>query len=406
MAWRDNLRPGSFRGVPFQVPANTKELGRRTEVHEYALKDEPWAEDLGRATRRWVVQAYVIGPEYMAARDALEAALEAEGPGVLVHPWRGTLTVSVDGIATVEESSAEGGLARFTIPFVEAGGNQAPAIQSDTAAEAVEAAEATKTVSAEQLPAGFSVGGVPAFVSASATNLLGQIGDAVGQAVAGLAPSVASLGDLQQLSADLIGQANALIAAPADMASQVLGMVGQVRALAGNPLAALPGLRTLMSFGSTLAAILGDTPSRNRERANRTQLVALVQRAAAAEAVIAVSQISFSSYDQAANIRDDLAQGIDALAIEAGDAGDDDAFLALEDLKASLIRDVNARGGSLARVFTQTPVETEPALVIAYRVYGDASRDLEIAARNGIEHPGFVPAGKALELLTPEEAAR
>ncbi|MBI1407292.1 MAG: hypothetical protein GC145_14350 [Caulobacter sp.] len=406
MAWRDNLRPGSFRGVPFQVPSHTKELGRRTEVHEYALTDEPWAEDLGRETRRWMLQAYVIGPDYMAARDALEAALEAEGPGVLIHPWRGSLTVSVEGRATVEESSAEGGLARFTIPFVEAGANLAPAAEADTAGEAAEAAEEAKVVAADLLPAGFSIEGLPAFVSQAAGDLLGQFTGALDGALAGLAPSISSLGNLRQLGGDLLAKANALIAAPASLAGRVIGLVGQIRALAGNPLAALPALRSLMGFGSTLAHVLGDTPSRKRQRANQAAFVALVRRTAAAEAVAAVSEATFTSYEQAAAIRDDLAAAIDVLALEAGDAGDDDAFLVLENLRAALIRDVGARGGSLARVFAYTPGQTEPAMVTAFRVYGDASRDLEIVARNGISHPGFVPGGRTLELLTPDGEVR
>lgn len=401
MAWRDELRPASFRGVAFKVESHSAELGRRTETHEYVLRDGPWSEDLGRATRRWRVQGYVIGPDYMAARRALSEALEAKGPGVLIHPWLGTLTVSVDGPASVEESVTEGGQALFTIAFVEAGADQSPAITEDTAASAVDASQVVKDVAVDQMPAGFSTGGMPDFVATSAVDVLGQAKASIDAAVAGLAPALSALSNLRQLGVDLIAKAAALIAAPASLASQVLGLVGQIRALAGNPLAALPALRVLMGFGSTLEIILGDTPARARQRSNQGALVNLVRRAAAAEAVAAVSEIDFVSYDQAAEIRDSLAAALDALALDAGDAGEDAAFEALENLRAALIRDVNARGGSLARVFTYRPLQTQPALVIAHRIYGDANRDLEIVARNSIAHPGFVPA-RPLELLTPE----
>lgn len=405
MSWRDQLRPGSFRGVPFKVDSHSHELGRRTALHEYALKDDPWAEDLGRAPRRWRVQAYVIGPDYMAGRDALKAALETKGPGVLVHPWLGVQTVALETPAAIEESTRDGGQALFVMSFVEAGANAAPGIAVDTAAAAVDAAGAASAAAASGTAAGFTTAGLPAFVGAAAGGVLGEIKAQVAAVVAGLAPAISALGDLAQLGEDLVSEANALIAAPAEMAGRVIALVGQIRSLATNPLAALPALRGLMGFGGDLAAVLGVTPSRDRQRLNQAALVALTRRAAAAEAVIAVSEISFESYDQAAAIRDDLAAALDVLALEAGDASEDDAWRALEALRAALIRDVEARGGSRARVFTHVPAATLPALVLAHRIYGDAGRDLEIVARNAIAHPGFVAGGRGLELLSPQAEA-
>jgi prophage DNA circulation protein len=402
--WRESLRPGSFRGAAFKVDEHGWQLGRRTELHEYAGRDEPWAEDLGRQARRWRVEAYVIGPDYMAARDALAQALEAPGPGVLVHPFLGVLTVAVDGLAEVSETFAGGGQALFSITFVEAGVNLAPAIGIDTAAAAAASAAAATTTAIEGVPDRFSVAGAPGFVATAAQDLLSDVRSAVESATAAFAPSIAVLGDLRAAGASLVAQAGTLITAPAAMAGEVAGLVGQIRGLAANPLAALPGLRALMGFGATMQAILGATPARDRQRRNQAALVGLVRHAAAAQAVIAVSEADFASYDQAAGIRDQLAGEIDALSVIAADAGDDAGFTALQDMRVALIGDVRERGGSLARIFTLRPLRTEPALVIAHRVYGDATRDLDIAARNRIAHPGFVPGGRDLELLSPGEA--
>jgi prophage DNA circulation protein len=91
MSWRDQLRPGSFRGAPFRIQGNDGEGGRRGALHEFPERDEPWFEDLGRAARRWTIEAIVIGENYLADLDALVAACEEKGPGTLVHPYRGTL---------------------------------------------------------------------------------------------------------------------------------------------------------------------------------------------------------------------------------------------------------------------------------------------------------------------------
>ena len=44
----ENLRPASFRGVAFEVGSHSESGGRRVELHEYPLRDAPYAEDLGK----------------------------------------------------------------------------------------------------------------------------------------------------------------------------------------------------------------------------------------------------------------------------------------------------------------------------------------------------------------------
>lgn len=404
MSWRNNMRPASFRGAAFLVEDHTAEVGRRSFTHVYALRDEPFTEDLGRAPRRWAIEAFVLGPDYMAARDALTAALEAKGPGILVHPWLGRLSVSLDGQCTFRESTAEGGIAVFSLNFVESGENLSPSITEDTAEAARQAASGLGEAAGAAFSQVFSVASAPAFVTTAGADLLGQATAAVEQAVAGFAPALSTLGVLRAQAAGLLAEANGLLASPASAATSLLGLVGQVRALAGNPLAAVPALRSLMGFGSALDAVLGATTSRSRQRANQTALVALVRRAAAMELAIAISEASFDSYDQAAAIRTEAAEAIDVLATEAADAGEDDAYTALLAVRLAVIRDVAARGGSLARVFSYRPAQTLPAVLLAHRTYGDARRDAEIIARNRIRHPGFVPGGAPLEMLTVEAA--
>ncbi|HFJ2043202.1 TPA: DNA circularization N-terminal domain-containing protein, partial [Salmonella enterica] len=59
--WRERLRDASFRGVPFSVEDDESAFGRRVQVHEYPNRDKPWTEDLGRATRRLTINAYLVG---------------------------------------------------------------------------------------------------------------------------------------------------------------------------------------------------------------------------------------------------------------------------------------------------------------------------------------------------------
>src|SRR5689334_22416343 len=122
--WRAELQPASFKGAGFHVDAGGKGSGRRNVLHEFPKKNVPYAEDMGRKARAFTVTAYVIsGPntaDYRAERDALEAALESEGPGILVLPTRGAVQVQV-GPYTSTERRERGGYAEFEITFVEAG---------------------------------------------------------------------------------------------------------------------------------------------------------------------------------------------------------------------------------------------------------------------------------------------
>ena len=139
MAWRDELRSASFRGVPFQVEGGTLTFGRRLAVHEYPQREKPYVEDLGKKAREYRLDAFVIGPDYMDKRDALIAALETPGAGQLVHPYFGSVVVTVTGDITVTEMTDRGGMAQISTTFIEAGELNAPDVLTDTVAAVGEA---------------------------------------------------------------------------------------------------------------------------------------------------------------------------------------------------------------------------------------------------------------------------
>lgn len=116
--WKMQLRAASFRGVSFGVTADESEGGRRTVTHEFPQREAPYVEDLGGAPRRFTVQAFVLGSDYMSRRDALEAALQQPGPGTLVHPWYGEVQVSQTAPYKVRHSAQDGGMAVFQLFFL------------------------------------------------------------------------------------------------------------------------------------------------------------------------------------------------------------------------------------------------------------------------------------------------
>ena len=146
MTWRDNLVPASFRGAGFHIEAGSKAGGRRNVDHEYPKRDTNYTEDMGRKGRRFSIQAYVIGPDYTDDRDELIAAMEAEGPGLLIHPTMGELMCNPDTYQA-QESRLRGGMCELS--FIESGspGNT-------VAAQATQANVQTKADSAGTAAAG------------------------------------------------------------------------------------------------------------------------------------------------------------------------------------------------------------------------------------------------------------
>ena len=76
-------------------------------------------------TKRWSIEAFVVGDDYATVRDRLIDACDMPGAGELVHPYLGSLQVACTACSLTERTS-EGRMARFSLSFVEAGANQYP----------------------------------------------------------------------------------------------------------------------------------------------------------------------------------------------------------------------------------------------------------------------------------------
>lgn len=391
----------SFRNVPFHVQGASGEIGRRVQLHEYPLRDDPYAEDLGRKRREFSLEAYVVGKDYAAQRDRLIEAIEQGGPGTLVHPYRGTMQVVVTA-CRYGESTDKGGMATFAITFAEAGQNLNPAASVDTPARVAAKAENARAAAADAFAKAFSVSGQPAFVGDAAsgwlTEALGGMDDA-SRFIQGMEPALFSeyVLDGQRLSSGLAG----LMGAPADLAGRMVSRMAALLSLSAVPQSSYQRLKGLFAFGQDGARAYSApanpaTPARRQQAANEVAVTALTRQSAVITAAEASSAMDFASFDEAATVREDISSALESEAESADDA----TYLAMMDLRAAVVADIGSRGADLARVVRLHQPATLPALVVAHRVYGDASREAEIVARNGVRHPGFVPGGRPLEVLT------
>lgn len=401
MGWKDTLRPASFRGVAFFVDGHDADYGRRLADHTYLNRDLPWSEDLGRRPREFSLDAYVLGPDYPAQRDALIAAVETAGPGTLVHFYLGEMTVTCRNLR-VRESTDEGGMARLQIDFSEAGERRHPAATEDTQAVTEEAADAVTDAAAADFDDDFDVLQQLQFVLDDAAAGVGRFCAALEAAILPIRTGIADAASFAASLLSLRDDALSLCRTPALLAGRIAAVIGLSEGFT-LPASVPPSRRaneqvrpytTLAGFGED--PVSGTTPARVQQAANRAALTRLVRACALSAAAVAASRTDFDSLDQAVRIRDDIADLIDG---ELETATGDDAYRTLTDLRTAVVKDITSRGADRTRLVTVVPPETMPALVLAWTLYGDASLEADIVTRNNIAAPGFVAGAVPLEVL-------
>lgn len=146
-SWFAQLRPASFRGVPFGVLGGSSKFGRRHVVHEYPFRDEVWVEDLGRTARYFSLSGFLVGDDAIAKRERLVAAIETAGPGELVHPTYGQLRVSIGEFST-EERWDQGRVFQVNFNVIEAGLRIFPSVATSTGNAVKAAAKAADSAAA------------------------------------------------------------------------------------------------------------------------------------------------------------------------------------------------------------------------------------------------------------------
>ncbi|WAP69037.1 DNA circularization protein [Jiella pelagia] len=392
MTWRDNYRQASFRGVPFFVADASLDTGRRAAVHEYALRDTPFVEDVGRKAREFTLSGYVVGTDYFAARDALIEACEKSGPGELIHPYRGALTVSCTS-SRFTEGRDNGGMCEFSLTFVESGQQRYPSALTDYGVKVAAASRIIKAAAVDDFVGRMVVGGVPQFVRDAAANEMEKLADIL----AGLSIPGAASEDMASLARDVavfVQAIGKLSADPALLAETVVSVIEKLRTTFGGGVKVLSVLDAIIAL-SPDSAVAG-TATRAQARENGKATVDLIRYTALSEKAVAMQAIEYATYNDAIEAREAFSDQVDVLSESAGD----NVFGALMDLRTVVVEAVPTADRNLPRLRSVQLAESIPAVVLAYRLYDDLSRIEEIVSRNAVRNPAFLPSDRALEVLT------
>lgn len=400
MTWRDDLRPASFRGVHFFVAADSSRFGRRVVVHTYPQRDTPYVEDLGRRSREYQFDAFVIGPNYMEDRDAFIAACEESGAGELIHPKYGSLMVTATADCEVSETTAEGGIARIRVTFTEAGEQEQPSQSADTLAVIEQKKLALDERLTQWFSENFSVEGYQDFVYEDAISCIETLEEVAGFALDSLSTVRQFVsGDLSILNPENLLTA---VLAPSELGLGILNLVSKaenIAKLADFSLSEKSRDDQLVSdTGSgSLTTELTQSTSDSLAVENNRQAIEQIVKVAYTQRIIeeSVSEDLLQTTEDANTTQASVVQLVDEIIFEP--VIDGETVNALVDFRDAVLTHLQSVVPELPRVITIETKKVLPATVIAYRQYGNEwykdSRNDEIAKRNHVIHPGFVPAG-------------
>lgn len=393
MSWKDSIQAATFRGVPFEVPDDEMEGGRRNATHEYPGRDEGHTEDMGRKVRSFSVEGFVVGDDYMARRDRLIEALEAGGVGLLVHPQYGRMEVNVDSFRVVHSIKSMR-TSMFRIQFVKSGKAVTPGVAVRTQDDLFGKADVATVTVAEASDKRFSVQSVPSYVTDSSHEKFVQTAELIGSSrtavsnPSGFIKRVAELAGMGAAGMATLSVCTALV----DLLRSSASSVDEIN----DPETRMNEMLALSAQAPVAVEPVVATAARKQEAENANALSDFVRQAAASEAARSAAAVEPETAEDARRMSDNVASAIDGV---LDTTTDDDVFRTFSALRVSAVRDLALRARKAKQVRSVTPGTTMPALVVAHNECDGGARDVDtLLSRNTVPHPGFV-AVQPLEVI-------
>lgn len=200
--------------------------------------------------------------------------------------------------------------------------------------------------------------------------------DALAETVAAVADAIGG-GGAARLRAD----ASSLAEAPELLGTRIAAAI----AATGS----VQRLDALARSGPSLDPVPETTSQRRTQARSQGALVALVRELATIEIAARSAVAPFGDRSALLAARERAIDLID----DAGEVASDTVYVALEELRAGLVEHLAGRAPALARIVETEELAGLPSLVASYRLYGDLDGAEDIAARNRLARPGFIPGG-------------
>lgn len=370
--------PASFKGVPFEALTVGSEHGRRGAEGEFPFGENTAYADLGRKIRTYSIKGRLAGPEHVTESAALIAACESKGPGVLVHPTRGVLTVACKKATFSDEIIDGAGVTSVDMEFVEANdflvGLGASILGIQIAPFVTAALDAFRS--------SYDFASVPFYEKQGILDLAGR---SLGAVRGGLVSSIVSPDDVYgwTAAADLARSAQSLPVRMdgSSMASSIEAGFMAIEASGSSSQQRYEAYRSIARFASQGAGKGGAAGAVEESLFSSLRLISVAHMARSA------AYMQSATVDEAMARYDAVVTVLDEEAVAARDKCDDAMFMQIANFRAEAQR-------ALLKAAFESPALVSynfnggvPSLVAAHEIYGDAGRFAEIEARNPLSWP-------------------
>ncbi|VWD17224.1 DNA circularization protein [Burkholderia contaminans] len=437
-SWWGSLRQASYGGVPFAVVASNTRFGSRNVEHEYPFRDDAWIEDIGKLPRRFEIVGFLVensrvygGGPVIGQRDRLIDKCES-GAQTLVHPTFGRIDNVACLASEAGESMEHGRVIMVRFVFQKQGARAYPnqtvdtksALQDVAATLGVSAIADFVTKIATEVQKGAAIVQTAVNTAISwyqvaqndindvrrvfnaVSTMTGNFGRFFGGGNAGFASSNSSapVGTTatQLLANNAIARQavqiaqNALTTAAANptdgsgLGTAVQSYVSAVLAAATDP---TDGVRILLNLATYApSSNFGTSPIGSAMQVMQAAMSALLRQTALAGVAQAVASWQPASFNDAQAMMQKVTTQVDAEIAAAADAASDGAYSALRELRNVIVQDLQTRGGGLPALASFEFNGNLPALVLAHRIYGDATRADQLVQQVDPVNPLFMPA--------------
>ncbi|MBH3405691.1 DNA circularization N-terminal domain-containing protein [Pseudomonas glycinae] len=406
--WRDQMLPASFRGISFLIPQASVPVGMKVQLHEFPQRDEPYAEQMGKQAQVHRLVCWIIGDDCFERRDKFMEAVQTPGAGELVHPWLGRMQVKA-GEAELTHDFKQGGMAAFAVTFYPDIPLKFPTAKVNTQQQVVKASDSlldsalarykSAMAKVDQARLGLarlrnSLSGVYTVIQQQFSTIIGAFTNLTGfvQSLMNAPDSLSSLFSsyfsefsVDDYLGDDSGSSYRNSVATATQQTEAVASINTVSDSGGVDAAAASQATANLVQDALLvqvALIISEMPVASQPVSTAT--VASVEQ----QAVQPIVRPEVPVADDVIELRDNLNEAIFQASLKA----DPEHYMVLNTLRQTIVKHLTAVAESGVRLVEITPPETLSALLLAYRRFGDATRESEVVQRNRLRHPGFVPA--------------
>ena len=398
----DELFSASYKNAKFFLTRSSIAGGRKTATKDLVNSDFRIIEDLGLIQPVFSLTGVVAanggpplvvgGPEraqsYKQMRDALLDALQSPGPGQLIHPFYGPIENVVCKTFTISEAPSSVGTATLTMsfeisnsvvgqPFALAAVLGTITNKFDAEAAALEAAMAADFEVTESFAGNF------ADAVQKGRDFANDISDTADKFVQDASVVDEFSRDISQLAADM----TRLVTVPTELADKLRSAILSLNGLLQTPPAIFDAMKELFDFGDLDIRFSVDTAGKQERQKNRDRLNSQMQAQALAQAYVSTAELDLPTVediDETSGILETQFQKI----IEA-DAIDRDSLDALFETRIASTDFFNEQRATKPRRVGVT-VNTIPARVLAYTLYGESDQGPDIASLNSVRDSAFI----------------